>query len=303
MHKWMQWDDLRYVLAVGQHGTLSAGARHLGVNHATVFRRIGMIEERLGARLFERHRDGYVPTPAGEEVVALAERLEGEVDDLERRLAGRDRRPSGTVRATTTDTLMEGALAPILAAFRATHPEIDLEVVVENRFLSLSKRDADVAIRATDKPPPTLVGRRICGVATAVYGASDYVATPSSVRDPSAHPWIAPDDSLDQLASARWLRKTLGAVRPVLRTNNLMGLLAAAKAGMGLAALPCFLGDGAAELRRVGPPVSELATDLWLLTHRDLRHVARVRAFLDFVDKGLRRMSGAFEGDKSRRPQ
>ena len=299
-HSKLQWDDLRYVLAVGRHGTLSAGARYLGVNHSTVFRRIGLIEERLGARLFERHRDGYAPTPAGEEVVALAERLEGEgggeVDGLERRLAGRDTRPSGTVRVTTTDTLLEGALAPHLAAFRAAHQEIELEVVVDNRFLSLSKRDADVAIRATAKPPPTLFGRRICGVATAVYGASDYLATAPSVRDLAVHSWIAPDDSMTHLASTRWLRTTLGTVRPVLHTNTLMGMLAAAKAGMGLAALPSFLGDAATELRRVTPPVAELATDLWLLTHRDLRRVARVRAFLDFMDKRLRRLSGTFEG-------
>lgn len=292
----MEWDDLRYVLAVGRHGTLSAAARHLGVNHSTVFRRIGLIEERLGARLFERHRDGYTPTPAGEEAVALAERLESEVGHLERRLAGRDTRPSGTVRVTTTDTLLLGALAPVLAAFCALHPEIELEVVAENRFLNLSKRDADVAIRPTSAPPETLVGRRVCGVATAVYGSTAYFAAAPPLDNLGVHAWVAPDDSLAHLPSSRWLRATLQNARIVLRANTLLGLLVSAEAGVGLAALPCFLGDAAPGLRRVRPPVDELTTGLWLLTHRDLRRVARVRTFMDFLDRELRRRSDTFEG-------
>lgn len=292
----MEWDDLRYVLAVGRHGTLSAAARHLGVNHSTVFRRIGLIEERLGARLFERHRDGYTPTPAGEEAVALAERLEDQVDGLERRLAGRDTRPSGTVRVTTTDTLLAKALAPLLAAFRPAYPDIEIELVVENRFLSLSRRDADVAIRPTTAPPETLIGRRVCAIATAIYGSANYLADAPPSGDLAAHAWIAPDDSLAHLASARWLRRTLPGVHPVLRANTLLGMLAAAEAGLGLAALPCFLGDATAELRRVRPPLDELVSGLWLLTHRDLRRVARVRAFMDFLDRELRRRSDAFEG-------
>jgi DNA-binding transcriptional LysR family regulator len=292
----MEWDDLRYVLAVGRHGTLSAAARQLGVNHSTVFRRIGLVEERLGARLFERHRDGYTPTPAGDEAVALAERLEGEVDGLEQRLAGRDTRPSGTVRVTTTDTLLTEALGPLLASFRSAYPDIELELVVENRFLSLSRRDADVAIRPTTAPPETLIGRKVCAIATAIYGSAAYLAGAPPPGELAAHAWIAPDDSLAYLPSARWLRRTLPGVRPALRANTLLGMLAAADAGVGLAALPCFLGDGTAGLRRVRAPLDELSTSLWLLTHRDLRRVARVRAFMDFSDRELRRMSSIFEG-------
>jgi DNA-binding transcriptional LysR family regulator len=292
----MEWDDLRYLLAVGRHGTLSAAARCLNVNHSTVFRRIGLIEERLGVRLFERHRDGYTPTLAGEEAVALAERLEGDVDELERRLAGRDTRLTGAVRVTTTDTLLLGALAPVFADFRSAHPAIMLEVIVDNRFLSLSKRDADVAIRPSSTPPDTLVGRRVSAIATAVYGARAYLKTAPPIDDLDAHAWIAPDDSLAELPSARWLRTRLKQAQIVFRTNTLMGMLAAARAGLGLAALPCLLGDAAGDLRRVLPPQGELATDLWLLVHRDLRHVARVRAFLDHADRELRRLHPLFDG-------
>lgn len=293
----MNWDDLRYVLAIGRHGTLSAAARALGVNHSTVFRRLGQIESGLGVRLFERHSDGCTPTSAGEDALAMAERLEGDVLGLERRLAGRDTRPSGTVRVTTTDTLLTGVLGPALAAFTEAHPRIDLDIVVENRFLSLSKRDADVAIRPSASPPETLVGRRVATLAWAIYASSDHMAQAPPAEDLTAQAWIAPDESLAQLAAAQWLRRALPGVRPVLRANSLLGLWTAARSGVGLALLPCFLGDSAPELRRVRPPLDELAGALWLLTHRDLRQVARVRAFLDVMDAELRRLRPTFEGD------
>lgn len=292
----MDWDDLRHVLAVARRGTLSAAARDLGVNHSTVYRRIRAIEGRLGVRLFERHRDGYTPTAAGEEAMALAERVEGEVDGLSRRLAGRDTRPAGTVRVTTTDTLMSGVLGPLVRGFRAAHPEIDLEIGAENRVLSLSRRDADIAVRPGTAPPDTLVGRRVARIATAIYGAAGYLESAPPAGDLAAHAWIAPDDSLGHLGAARWLRSTLPAVRPALRANSLLAMTSAAEAGVGLALLPCFLGDASPALRRLGPPLDALATDLWLLTHRDLREVARIRAFMEFADRELRRKGALFEG-------
>lgn len=143
------WDDLRTVLAIAQSGSLSGAARALGVSHATVFRRLGAIEERLGARLFERHRIGYTPTTAGEDVAAAAVRIEAEVTGIERRVAGRDLLPSGTVRVTTTDTLLQGLLSPVFADFRRSYPDIHLEVAVSNTLFSLSRREADVAVRPT----------------------------------------------------------------------------------------------------------------------------------------------------------
>ncbi len=294
----MDWDDLRYVLAVGRQGTLSAAARALGVNHSTVFRRIGLIEEKLGVRLFERARDGYTPTPACEEVTALAERMEGDVNDLERRLAGRDTRPSGLVRVTTTDTLLLNVLLPVFAGFRRAHHEIRLEVIADNRFFSLSKRDADVAIRPCAEPPETLVGRRIATINTAIYGARNFLDTISPGDGLADHTWIAPDESLMDLPSARWLQARLKQTEPAFRTNSVNGMLAAARAGLGLTLLPCFLGDASPELRRTQQPIEELSSALWLLTHRDLQQVARVRVFLDFLHAGLRPLQSAFEGQQ-----
>ncbi len=292
----LQWDDLRYVLAVGRHGTLSAAARSLQVNHSTVFRRIGQLEHRLGVRLFDRHHDGYTPTSAAVAAITLAERMESEVGHLERRLAGQDTQPSGTVRVTTTDTLLEGALGPMFSAFRSAYPEITLEVVVENRFLSLSKRDADVALRPTQQPPGALVGRRACGLATAIYGSTSYLAAAPSPDAPDRHDWVAPDDSLAHLPSARWLDTRVGPAKVVARANTLLGLLTLAKAGMGLAPLPCFLGHTTADLHRVCPPIAELSTDLWVLAHPDLRRVPRIRVFLDFLNRELRGNRRLFEG-------
>lgn len=295
----MDWDDLRYIRALGTAGTLAGAAQALGVHHSTVFRRMGRIEAGLGVRLFDRRRDGVSLTPAGEEAVATAERLGVEVDELERRLAGRDTSPTGNVRLTTTDTLLEGVLGPLLAEFRRRYPGIRLEIAVGNPFLSLSRRDSDVALRPTATPQETLVGRRIADVATAIYGAREYLAEAPGTDTLAEHAWIAPDESLAHLKSAHWLRTQLPGVEPVLRCNSLTAMLAAARGGGGLVALPCFMGDRARELVRVREPLPEFTVGLWLLTHRDLRHVARVRALLDYLHEALVQRRAWFEGDSS----
>ncbi|WP_083260276.1 LysR substrate-binding domain-containing protein [Marinobacter sp. X15-166B] len=238
----MDWDDLRYIRALAATGTLAGAAGALGVNHSTVFRRLGRIERNLGVRLFERHREGLALTAAGEEAAASAERLGIEVDELERRLAGRDQRPGGTVRLTTTDTLLTGVLGPVLAGFRRRYPAIRLEVTTGNPFLSLTRRDADIALRPTADPPETLVGRKIAEIATAVYGSPHYLEGAPALDLLAEHDWLAPDESLAHLRSSRWLRRELPSVQPVQRCNSLVGLVALAEGGAGLAPLPCFFG-------------------------------------------------------------
>lgn len=298
----MEWDDLRYVHALGTAGTLAGAAGRLGVHASTVFRRLGQIESRLGVRLFDRHRDGFSPTAAGEEALALAERMGPEVEALERRLAGRDTRPSGSVRLTTTDTLLLGMLGPPLATFRRRYPAIRLELVAGNPFLSLSRRDADVALRPTADPPENLVGRRVTALATAVYASPAYLAgAPAEWSDPQQH-WIAPDDSLAHLPSGRWLRHRLPGSAPAVQCNSVAAMHALARHGSGLAALPCFLGDPDPGLERVIPPLPELTVGLWLLTHRDLRRVARIRALLDFLHGALAAQHALFAGEAERSP-
>lgn len=281
----VSWDDLRTVLAIAQSGSLSGAARALGVSHATVFRRLGGIEERLGVRLFERRRTGYTPTTAGEEVAAAAGRIESEVTGIERRVAGRDLLPSGTVRVTTTDTLLQGLLSPVLADFRRSYPDIHLEVAVSNTLFSLSRREADVAVRPTLTPPENLVGRRIGRIDQAVYGASNVFTQPDN--DLEAVAWIGPDEGMAYRQLETWMTAEGHDARCHYRVDTLQGIQAGVRDGLGVAVLPRYLGDADEQLVALSGSIPALATDLWLLTHTDLRRVARIRAFTAFVAEAI----------------
>jgi DNA-binding transcriptional LysR family regulator len=278
-------EDLQLLAALAEAGSLAGAARRIQVNHASAWRRLGALEARLGVRLFERSRSGYLPTAAGEEAIAAAARIAGELGELERRLAGRDVRPAGIVRLTTTETLLD-LLAPLLKSLRTTHPGVVVEVVTANAFFTLTRRDADIALRPAEAAPEGLAARRLAAIGTAVYAAPAYLA-----GQPDANPftldWLAPDDSLAHLGSARWIAQRVPDERVVHRASSLTALRAGARAGMGLAALPCYLADGDAGLARVLEPVHEMASTLWLLTHPDLRRTARVRVVLDALADGL----------------
>lgn len=278
------WDDLRFIAAIARAGSLSGAARALGVHHATVFRRLAAIEERLGVRLFDRLPHGYVPTPAGQEVAAAAARIDDDVAALGRRVVGRDLRLTGTVRLATTDTIATLVLPGPLAVFRAAHPGIVVELVISGTHVSLTRREADVAVRATNDPPEALIGRRVAAVAHAIYCAPGTTVT--EPFDPAAHDWLAPDDTLAATMMARWLRRHVPADRVVLRANNITALAAMARGGVGLAVLPCFMAEGFG-LERLTPPLDGWDAALWLLTHEDLRATARVRALLDTLGDAL----------------
>jgi DNA-binding transcriptional LysR family regulator len=295
----LEWDDLRYVLAVANAGSLAGAARSLGVNHTTVLRRVGAFEKRLGLRLFERLPTGYVLTAGGEELIAAARHIDDTVTTLERKLAGQDLRLSGTVRVTTTDTLMGSILPEILAEFRESHPGIQVEVAVSNLMFNLTKRDADVAIRPAKDPPETLIGRRIAKVAFAIYGGLLYLAK-HKAKDLAGHRWVGPDDSLTGTSVAQWMRSEQPESEITLRADSLLGLRQAAQAGFGLAALPCYLGDTAPGLVCVHPPIAEMETALWILTHEDLRHTARIQAFTEFAASAFGRRRPLLEGALAR---
>lgn len=287
------WDNLRIFLAVARAGSLSGAARTLGVNHSTVFRRIGAFEEALGVRLFERQPGGYLLTPAGEELRDGALRVEEEIASLSRKVTGQDLRLSGTVRVTTIDMLAFGLLPRHLAGFRDAYPGIEVELVVGNVALNLSRREADVALRVGNAPAETLVGRRVGRLAFAVYGSAGY-RDRRPEPDLALHDWIGFDSEHEALV--RRMARFLAEVKPTLRTNSVAAALSAAKAGLGLAPLPCGLADLEADLVRVAPLPDEFTLDLWLLTHEDLRQTARIRAFLDFLAEALAKEAPLLEG-------
>jgi len=277
------WDDFRVFLAVGQAGSLSGAARQLGVNHSTVLRRLGALEARMAVRLFDRLPAGYAMTLAGE---ALRERLQGvgeQIDAAQRHLMGLDLRLTGVIRITSTDTFMAGLLGPILADFRALHPGIELQVVMNNLFLSLTKREADVAIRPTNAPPDHLVGRRAGRLQTAVYASKAYLAKHPAKTPLAAYDWVAPDEGLSHLMQAKWLREHVPPARIAARVDSLVGMTQLVKRGMGLGMLLCMLADAEDELVQVEPPREALDTQVWVLTHPDLKEVARIKAFTDFA--------------------
>ncbi|MFG1205261.1 LysR family transcriptional regulator [Xanthobacter aminoxidans] len=291
------WDDFRLVRAIAETGSLAGAAEQLAVNHSTVFRRLGTLEQQLGARLFERARAGYVPTPMGEEMVRLAEHMADEVLAVERRITGQDLRPSGELRVTTNDTLLVHMLTPIFASFRAAYPEIRLDVVISNQSLSLSKRDADVAIRASDRPGDTLVGRRMASIAWGIYGsAAQNIAGPLDPADLRRYDWIGFSDNLGAIKPAKWLRERVGEEKIIYRVNTVLGLAEAAAAGMGLALLPCFIAAVTPGLVQLMGRQGELEAGLWLLTHPDIKATARVRTFMEHAGREIGKLRGRIEG-------
>jgi DNA-binding transcriptional LysR family regulator len=289
----IDWDDLRYVLAVAEHGSLAAAARALGVNHTTVLRRVNAFEAAQGLRLFERLPHGYAPTAGGEEMLAAARQLSHVVADLERRLAGQDLRVEGTLRVATTDTLAASLLPRHVTAFRARHPGIVVELAVGNQVANLTRRDADVAVRPMAGPPETLVGRRVCKIAFALYAA------PGA----EAGLWLVPDDTLAGSVAGRWARAHVPEAEVAARADSLLALRDLAAAGLGRTVLPCYLGDmEGGGLVRLGPVLPGAVSELWLLMHEDLRRTARVRAFTEFMAHALEGDRDLLEGRRPPRP-
>ena len=297
----LEWDDFRLVKIIAEANGLAGAAERLGVNHSTVFRRLGQMEENLGVKLFERHRTGYVLTTAGEEMTALAEQMEENVTSFTRKLAGQAVAPAGELRVTTNDTLLVHLLTPIFARFIKACPEMRLDVVLANQALNLSKRDADVAIRATDDPPETLVGRRVATIAWAIYGRkADFpdVRGPEDVTlaDLFNRHWVALGDNLATLKVARYVREHVAPENIVYKVNTVLGLSEAVEAGTGIGPLPCFIADASPNLVRLSDVNADFAAGLWLLTHPDLRQSARVRAFMDFMAAEITKQKKRIEG-------
>ncbi|NJO38165.1 MAG: LysR family transcriptional regulator [Rhizobiales bacterium] len=300
--KQLVWDDFRLIRAIAEQGSLPAAAAEIGVNHSTVFRRLNQIEATLGRSLFERHRSGYAVTPAGEEVVALAGRLGDDIARVMLKLAGEEPAPAGELRVTTNDTLLVSLLTPMFGAFRHRFREIRLDIVVSNQALNLSRRDADVAIRATDNPPETLVGRRAARIAWALYGRVLDFPEPEVEDDLFQRPWVSLGDNLGQFKTVRDIRRHVAADNIVFKVSTVLGLAEAVEAGIGIGHLPCFIADRRPALRRLEPPKLDYATDLWLLTHPDLRNAPRVRVFLDFLAAEITRQRRFIEGGERNGP-
>lgn len=294
----MDWDYLRYIHALAIGGTLAKAGEILGVHQTTVLRRLDQMEETLGVQFFERNRDGLQLTPVGETAFRNAEKLSGEMEDLERRLVGQDSAPVGKVRLAVEDTMMSELLGPILAELVREFPDIELEVLTDNDVTNLSHREADLTLRPENKPQATLEGERIAAIESAVYGSAGYCRRNRNM-DIENHPegclWIIPDDTFSHLATGRWYRKQLKNITSYIRCNSLHAMHALACSGAGLAVLPCFLGEGTKELRRLSDPLEGESVDLWLHVSQDTQQMARVRIVMEFLVERLRSQAPIIE--------
>ena len=295
------WNDLRLVLGVARAGGLSGAAKALGLDHSTVFRRLLALEGKLGQPLFERLPQGrYAPTQAGQRVAAAAERMEDEALGAARDVAGRDGTLTGRLRVTASETLAYRVLPRHIAAFRRAHPGVLVEMSVDHRVLNLSRREADVALRPVRPREGDLWGRKLADLAWGIYGATDEVAqagTLASAAGLAGRAMIGWEESASGYLAADWLTESAPGATVVYRTNSLIHQMVSARAGIGLAVLPCYLGDGAPGLTRALPGViPDLRSELWMVTHTDLRRTARVRAFFDTVAEGIGGDRGLIEG-------
>jgi len=271
------WTDARIFLVVCAKSSFTAAAQELSMDQTTVGRRVAALEAALNTKLFRRGPTGLTLTGAGEEARALAEQIEAAAVTLDRRIRGRDRATEGTVRLTTIETFARAFIAPRLPKFFIQHPGIQLSVKTDARPLSLTKREADIAVRHWRPTQMGLVARKVGEVAFAVYGAPGYANA-----DRSKDVFLGFEDELAAQPDGEWLAEQQEA-RPPLMSNSRAVLEAASAAGLGAAILPCYLGDARRDLVRLTPPQEALRRDLWLVSHDELKSQARIRAVMDFL--------------------
>ena len=283
----LDWNDLRYLLAVARAGSTLAAAKALGTSQSTVHRRLTELEERIGRPLVKRHATGYRLTELGEHLLPYAERAEEAMAAFERQSLASDKDFSGTVRVTCASTLADRlANSSLIDMFQARYPSLRVELVITDRLLDLSKGEADIAIRLGERQDDALIGRQIAKVPWAVYASHSYIerhGRPECLKDIEHHVVIAYDGEIADYAAARWLRSVAPGARVAARSENWPGYVLAVKSGAGLGPLPIHHGDRERELVRLIDTDAELMSHFWLLMHRDMRRTPRVRAFFDFV--------------------
>jgi DNA-binding transcriptional LysR family regulator len=293
----LEWSDLMVILAVCRAGSLSGAARSLGHNHSTIFRKINAIEEKTGVRFFERLSDGYLMTEAGQTAMRYAERIESEVHALGREVLGQDMRLQGKIRVTAPEGISTQIAPRLLAEFCRVNPGISIDMMGGSSALDLSRREADVAIRATPKPPDTSLGRKVCDFRFAVYSSPQYLEQ-NKDKPTQEQNWCLLEGTVDWLIPLVWKKKAHGERQVIFSSSMSQAVINATAEGMGFTLMPCYLGDTNDRLVRIGDPLEALTIELWVLTHPDLRHTARVKALLAYLYDELKKQADLFAGNR-----
>jgi len=275
--------DLETLLALVRGGTLASAAERLGVDSSTVFRNLQRIERGVGQMLFERTRSGYLAGDMALELACHAERLESEVEAARSLLQVTPDQVAGQVRITTTDTILHGLVAPALKLLHDRHPQLKFDLHAGNQPVNLIRRDADIAVRATRKPPEHLVGRRLGPIRVALF--AHHKARVRSLDGAIAAnlPWIAPDDALPDHPSVVWRRKHFPKIGPSYKVDSILSAAECVALGLGIAVLPLFLAKPRSDLRQISPEIEECTTELWLLAHPESRHLRRISTVLQHL--------------------
>ena len=294
-----RWDDLRTFLAIARAGSLRKAAEAARIDHSTAYRRLAKLEESLGVRLFDRLRRGYVLTAEGETLLARAKRVEEEIAEARRELDSRDERLEGQVTLTVVSSFAFRLLPRHMPGFRALYPNIGLQIVVDQSLLRLGKREAEVAFRTRPGDEKTTVGRRVCRVGLGVYASREYIERRGRPRTPAeldGHDLVTTTEARSSMSTTRWLLSHAPNGRVVYRVDNFYAQRLAIRAGLGIGVVGTYESDDDPEMVRLFPPLSELGYELWLVTHKDLRHTARIRAVLDYFYDALQADRGLLEG-------
>lgn len=284
----LAWDDLRFFLAVHRARSHAGAARALHTASTTVGRRLGALEAAIGARLFTRTPEGLAPSAAARRLLPHAERVEAEVMEAERTLAGADARPTGSVRVTTGDGFAAFVLAPALPAFLEAHPGLTLEIRADVRTLDLTRGEADVAVRLFRPRERSLVARRLGVERYGLYAAPSYLArrgTPRHARDLARHDLVLYDQDFDRMRTQAWVRQAAAGARVAVRASTTTAIHAACAAGAGIALLTASAVRGDPRYAPVLPSLHPPPNEIWAVTHPELRGTARVAAVVRWLEE------------------
>lgn len=283
----MNWDDFRYFLNVSRTTSIRATAELMGVNHATVARRIEALETQHSTQLFDRSSKGYHLNTAGKAILPEALAIEQSVTTLNQRLRGLDETLSGEIHVSLSDGMV-APMTPILARFQAIHPDIYINLMVNNTNATFDSNEGHLAIRFTLLPPEKLVGRRVGLLPSAAYTTTEYLQRVGESEDVNHFHWIGWDKQWDSLPAAQWLKEHVAPERVIYRVDSSYAMRVAVKAGMGVAHLMCMEANAEPELIQVGPKHKTGMTNLWLVTHPELRKLPRLQSLMNFITDEIR---------------
>jgi DNA-binding transcriptional LysR family regulator len=285
------WDHLRYFLELSRQGKLVKAAVRLHVDHTTVSRRIAVLEKQLDVRLFDKSPGGYQLTDAGLRLLPMAETIEAQSNQLYQEISGKDARLSGTVRVATPEALGSQVIARHVTEFRIEHPDIEIELVAETRRMSLSKREADIAINFARPDSGRLISWKLCDYRLKLYAARQYLDAHPAINnqdDLAQQNFVSYIDDLIEMPELRFFENTIKNAHVVFRSTNVSAQYNAILDGIGLGLVHCFMAQNEERLKPVLPDQIWVDRTYWLLVHEDLRRVARVDAVCQFLTRVLR---------------